>query len=77
MKPGILRYDVHHINILGRMDKVTPEEAQKIIDCSPGKCGFVLLPEGELRLRVWVSSHEGYQFFPLNNDFVAIARTDL
>lgn len=55
---------------------VTPEDAQQIIGCSHGKCNFMLLPNGDLRLRVYVNSQNGYQFFCLGPEFQAILKED-
>ncbi len=49
------------------MRRVTPEVAQFIIDAGPGKCNFLLLPNGGLILRVYSTSENGYQFYPLNS----------
>lgn len=55
---------------------VNPAEAAQIIGAPQGKAAFMLLPDGELRLRVFVGPSAGYQFFPLNYPFEAFLQPD-
>lgn len=44
---------------------VTPSEVAEMLGTAKGKCNFMLLPGGDLRLRVFIGSE--YQFFPLDS----------